>query len=399
MSETTLLRQNAIRNNASVGATTPGPIKTGELPHVQIKAVPSAPQLQASQQQKTVQILAPNSKGAITSGDLPMVQIKMGQNGPQPDNGQESAVVVRENKQPTLAAGGLPMVQVKHDGGPPKIQTMPNVANGPPRIPTAAPALSAPRTVQTGVTRVAAPVPAPVPAPVVAAVPLPELPTFSTDELMLFQHVLTIYVANLSSTTEVSAEGAESGEPRPESEAVQFARAVLAKTDDALVAIAIHVEAAANSAAIAETTPVEAPPAAPRASGYVTPRAGTGGYYSPAAVAPQAQQSYQVPQHMPRQVLPQQAPAPAAAAPRAGGYVMQQASVRRTQLNSGLVPRGVPRAKGADGKLPMAIIQMNGQKAVVQNQAEIDAARAALAAQAAAAEAPVAPVADDPSQG
>ena len=395
MSETTLLRQNAIRNNASVGATTPGPIKTGELPHVQIKAVPSAPQLQASQQQKTVQILAPNSKGAITSGDLPMVQIKMGQNGPQPDNGQESAVVVRENKQPTLAAGGLPMVQVKHDGGPPKIQTMPNVANGPPRIPTAAPALSAPRTVQTGVTRVAAP----APAPVVATVPLPELPTFSTDELMLFQHALTIYVANLSAATEVSAEsaeGAESSEPRPESEAVQFAKAVLAKTDDALVAIAIHQEAAANAAAA--PAPVEAPPAAARAVGYVAPRAVTGGYYSPASVSPQAQQSYQVPQQGQPYQAPQQAlaPAPAAAAPRTGGYVMQQASVRRTQLNSGLVPRGVPRAKGADGKLPTVIVQMNGQKAQVQNQAEIDAARAALAAQAAAAEAPPA---DDPSQG
>ena len=139
-------------------------------------------------------------------------------------------------------------------------------------------------------------------------------------------------------------------------------------------------KAAANAAAA--PAPVEAAPVAARASGYVAPRAVTGGYYSPAAVAPQAQQSYQVPQHMPRQVLPQQAPAPAVAAPRTGGYVMQQASVRRTQLNSGLVPRGVPRAKGADGKLPMAIIQMNGQKAIVQNQAEIDAARAALAAQA-----------------
>lgn len=396
MSETTLLRQNAIRNNASVGATTPGPVKTGELPHVQIKAVPTAPQLQASQQQKTVQILAPNSKGAVTTGQIPMLQIKMGQNGPQPDNGQEGAVVVRDNKQPTLA-GNLPMVQVKNEGGPPKVQTMPNVANAPPRIPTAAPALSAPRMVQPGVTRVAAP----APAPVVAAVPLPELPTFSTDELMLFQHALTIYVANLSAATEVPAEGADSGEPTPESEAVQFAKAVLAKTDDALVAIAIHQEAAANAAAA--PAPVETLPVAPRVSGYVAPRAVTGGYYSPASVSPQGPQAYQVPQqgqqiYQAPQQMPQQAltPAPAVAAPRTGGYVMQQPSVRRTQLNSGLVPRGVPRAKGPDGKLPMAIIQMNGQKAVVQNQAEIDAARAALEAQAQAADAPAA---DDPSQG
>jgi hypothetical protein len=358
MSETTLLRQNAIRNNASVGAPQHGPVKTGELPHVQVKPVAAAPQIRESQQQKTVSILAPNSKGAVTSGDLPMVQIKMGQNGPQTDDGRDNPVLVKDHYKQTISTGGLPMVQVKMESTGPKIQTMPNVKGGPPRIQTAAPALSAPRIAQSapGVVRVAAPVAQ------IAAPPLPELPELSTDQWMICQHALSKYVEAAGAVVE----GSESGEA---SEAVQLAKKTIDDIDQMLVAIAIRTEAAANAAAAAEAAPTPAPA---RAGHYVAPRAITGGYYSPAALSPQG--------HAQVQAQAPAAPAPAIAQAPRTGYVMQQPSVRRTQLNSGLVPRGVRRAQA--GVLPTVIVKMDGQRASVQNQAEIDAARAALEAQA-----------------
>lgn len=362
MSDTTLLRQNAIRNNATIGALQHGPVKTGELPHVQVKPVAAAPQLRESQQQQTVSILAPNSKGAVTSGSLPMVQVKMGQNGPQADDGRDTPVVIKDHKQQTVAAGQLPMVQVKMESGQPKVQTMLNVQGGPPRIPTAAPALSAPRIAQAapGVMRVAAPV-AQIAAPV-----LPEVPELTTDQWMICQHALAKYAEALQATEGSDAEDSQTFA------VIQLAKKTRDDIDQTLVAIAIHAEALANGTAVASAP-------ATRANHYVTPRAGTGGFYSPAALSPQGQA---------------QAPAAPtsvtaiAQAPRSGGFVMQQPSVRRTQLNSGLVPRGVRRA-AQPGALPMVQVKMDGQRPSVQNKAELEAALAAREAQTQAAEAPV----------
>jgi hypothetical protein len=381
MSETTLLRNNAIRNNASVGAQTPGPVKTGELPNVQVKPVAAAPQVRQSQQQNNVQVLAPNSKGAVTTGNLPMVQIKMGQNGPQPDNGQESPVVIKDHKQQTVATGQLPMVQVKMDGGKPKVQTMSNVQGGPPRIATPAPALSAPRVAQPGVMRVAAP------APQIVAPPLPEVPELSTDELMICQHALAKYIDALQQIEGSDVEDSEAFG------AIKLAKEASDNIDQILVAITIRNEAAANAAAAAETAPIPAPAPVAAAGGYTAPRAVTGGYYSPAALSPQGHAQVQA-----QQAAPQQPVAVVPSAPRSGGYVMQQSSVRRTQLTSGLAPRGVRRAPAGNG-LPMVQVKMDGQRPTVLNQAELEAAKAAREAQAQPVETVVETANDLPQQG
>jgi len=391
MSETTLLRNNAIVRQATVGAPQHGPVKTGELPHVQVKPVAAAPQVRQSQQQNNVSILAPNSKGAITSGNLPMVQIKMGQNGPQADDGRDNPVVVKDHKQQTVATGQLPMVQVKMDGGQPKVQTMSNVQGGPPRIATAAPALSAPRIAQSapGVMRVAAPV-----AQIAAPIALPELPELSTDQWMICQHALGKYAEALQAIEGSDAEDSEAFA------IVQLAKKTSDDIDQMLVAITIRAEAAANA-------PAPSAPAAAPAGHYVAPRAVTGGYYSPAALSPQGQahvqaqaQIQQAQPQQPQQQPTQQSVAIVPQAPR-GGYVMQQPSVRRTQLNSGLVPRGVRRA-AAPGALPMVQVKMDGQRPTVLNQAELEAAKAAreaqIQAQEQAAQAPVATV-DELPQG
>lgn len=332
MAETTLLRQNAIVRNASVGSTPPhGPVKTGELPLVQVKQPPGGPQVQEGQQ-RPVTILPPkDSDSAVRTGGLPMVHVKMTQNGPQADDGRDNPVLVKNNRQ-TVAAGNLPMVQVKMENGRPQVQTSPNVAAGPPHLPSAAPALSAPRVqqLQTGarVTRVAAPRPA-LAAPQVALPPVPDL---STEQLMLCRHLVEQYLTELR-----SADGEES-------DSVKFAAAAAATLDDILVATAVHAEAAAIVAA----TPVAAP--ASVANTYVAPRPVTGGHFSPASLSPTP---------------------PRATGYVAQGYVAQVPGTRshvasvRSQGHASMAPRRVQRAPGA-APLPPVIVQMNGNQPMVQ---------------------------------
>ena len=223
MSETQLLRQNAIVRNATTGATPPhGPVKTGELPLVQVKMAPGGPQVQEGQQKPVSILPSKDPQGAVATGGLPMVQVKMTQNGPQPDDGRDNPVLIKNNRQ-TIAVGQHPMVQVKMENGGPKVQTVPNVKAGPPQIPGAAPALSAPRVAQaqTGarVTRIAAP--RELVAPQVELPPVPEL---STEQLMLCRHLVEKYLTDLKA--------AAAGE---DSDATTCAVATAATLDDILV--------------------------------------------------------------------------------------------------------------------------------------------------------------------
>lgn len=382
MADINVLRSNAINRNASVGATPPhGPVKTGELPLVQVKMTPAGPQVHEGQQ-KPVQILAPNSKGAVAAGGLPMVNVKMTQNGPQLDDGQNNPVVIKDAKHGAVSAGALPMLQVKMTQAGPQVQTLSNIQGAPPQIPAAAPALSAPRGApaarpaqgytahqgfvarpagpvanQARVTRIAAP--APQVAPQVA---LPPVPEFSADQLMLCRHLAEKYVADLReavvATPDVSAEGVE------ESDNVKLALATIATIDDVLVSTAVRAEAAqlaAAAAAAAAATPVVAPTAAPAALSIGAPAA--------ASIAPAPSVSYPAGRVGARPFI-------------AGGP--------RAQRNAGMAPRRTGRSQ-----LPPVIVKMEGQQAVVQNRAEVDQAKAAAAAAAeAAAAAAAAPVED-----
>ena len=359
MSDVTLLK-NAINRNATVGATPPhGPVKTGELPLVQVKHTPGGPQVQEGQQ-KPVTILPPKDAEAATkTGGLPMVQVKMTQNGPQPDDGRDQPVVVKNSKHGSVAAGGLPMIQVKMDGGKPQIQTIPNVAGGPPQIPAAPPVLSAPRGA-----RVAAPVNqgyvarSPMPgmtqyvaraaAParphvshaahvrVAAPMTLPPLPELTTDQLMLCRHVVGKYLADLLAAAVPDSSADPSAELPVKSDAIALAETTIAMIDDALVAVVIRAEAAevAAKAALAPAVPAVAAAAAT------------------ASIAPVPSVSY--------------------VAGRVGG----RPHAGRVQRNAGMAPRRTAR-----GPLPPVIVKMDGQRAVVQNQAEVAQAKAALEAQ------------------
>ncbi len=352
MSETTLLR-NAIVRNASVGATPPhGPVKTGELPLVQVKMVPGGPQVQEGQQ-KPVTILPPkDAKSAVTTGGLPMVSVKMTQNGPQLDDGRDQPVMIKNGKHGAVATGGLPMIQVKMDGGQPQVQTVPNVAGGPPHLPAAPPVLSAPRVARVATPQgyVAAPIAsqgyrlaapatggqvrvARVAAPQVA---LPPVPEFTTDQLMLFLHLADKYLADLLAAVETPIE--PSAEAPVASEAVQLARATIATIDDVLVATAVRAEVAANAA----LDPVAALPTVAAAAS--------------ASIAP--------------------APSVSHTAGRVGRSFSLAGS--RSQRNSAMAPRRTPRSASS---LPPVIVKMDGERAVVQNQAEIAQAKAALEAQ------------------
>ena len=343
MSETTLLRNNAIVRNASIGATPPhGPVKTGELPLVQVKSAPGGPQVQQGQQ-KPVEILAPrDAKSAVATGGLPMVSVKMTQNGPQADDGRDNPVLIKDNR-PTVAAGSLPMVQVKMENGRPQVKTVPNVQAGPPQIPSAAPVLSAPRVAQAAqsgprVTRIAAPRPA-LAAP---QVELPPVPDLSVDQLMLCRHLVEKYHQDLV--------GADQPTEAPdsladESETAALARMTIAMIDDILVATAVRAEAAALAASAA---PAAAAPAfvVPMSNVYVNPRPTTGGHFSPASLAP---------------------------VPHNTGYVANRPGIRshgggaRTQGNASLAPRRVQRT-AQPGSLPPVIVKMDGQRPVVQQQ-------------------------------
>jgi len=374
MSDVTLLR-NAIVRNVSVGATPPhGPVKTGELPLVQVRQPPGGPQIHEGQQ-KPVTILPPkDAESAVKTGGLPMVKVKMTDGKPKAENGMDEKVVIRDSKHGAVSTGGLPMIQVKMDGGKPQVQTIPNVSGAGPQIPAAPPVLSAPRVVRTlgyvatptalatvpnhGFSaRAAAPATSQVRVARVAAphVVLPPVPEFTVDQLMLCRHLADTYLNGLLAAELPS----ESSEETPAiSEAVQLAQATIATIDDVLVSTAVRAEAAARAA----QAPVAAPTVAAAAS---------------TSISPTPQVSY------------------TAGRVGARSYSMPGA---RTQRNSAMAPRRTAR-EGAP--LPLVQVKMDGQRAVVQNQAEVAQAKAALEAQPMpeASEAVVLSTTEDASQG
>lgn len=378
MADMTTLR-NQIVKNASVGTTPPhGPVKTGELPLVQVKAPPVGRPVQEGQQKPVAILPSKDPKGNVTTGALPLVQVKMGQNGPEIDDGRDNPVVIRDGKQ-TTSAGALPMVQIEMTkAGPQQLHNTPQQQSTPPQIPSAAPVLSVPRasapaprqgyvarpalphTGQGYVARVALPVAGPparelyassprvarIAAPQVIApqVDLPPLPELSTEQLMLCRHRVDKYLGELVAATYPVEPPAEMPPP---SEAVQLAKATIATLDDILVATAVRAEAAEKAAAAAAAAPIAATiptVAVPAAT---------------ASIAPTPSVSY------------------------VAGRVTGTRSVAgaRAQRNAGMAPRRTAR-QGAS-PLPPVIVKMDGQRAVVQNQAEIAEAKAALEAQSA----------------
>jgi hypothetical protein len=359
MAETTLLRSSAIVQNASVGTSRPPLVNTGALPLVQVKMPPAGPQVHEGQQ-KPVQILpGKDPKGAVAAGGLPMVQVKMTQNGPQLDDGQNRPVVIKDNLKGTVAAGGLPMVQVKMTQAGPQVQNVPNVQGGPPQIPSAAPALSAvrvPRVAapqQVQVRRIAAPqqvVHAPVPHVQLA----PQLPEFSIEQLMLCRHLLDRFVdeqraGNVAADSSVA-------------ENIKIAEDTIFVIDQTIAATTAHaqghVQAPAEVAVEAPVATIEAPVAAIEtpavAAVAAVPARPTVGYVQPAAY------------------------------PVRRGYVQPRPGVRTNHAaggartgNAAMAPRRVAR-NGQSG-LPPVIVKMEGQQAVVQNQAEVAAAKEAHA--------------------
>jgi len=345
MAETTMLRQNAIVRNASVGASPPhGPVKTGELSLVQVRQPPAGPQVREGQQ-RPVTILPPkDADSAVRTGGLPMVKVKMTDGKAKLDDGQDNGGVVIRNNAQTVAAGNLPMVQVKMENGRPQVQTVPNIAAGPPQIPSAAPALSAPRVAQSAqgprVTRIAAPRPAlAAPAPQAAPqVELPSVPEMPMDQLMLCRHAVDKYLAEQRAAVDVeSVEGAQVAE------VVTLAAEALKTIDETMVAIAVREEAAAQAAAFAASAPVVAPIAAPRANAYVAPRPVTGGHFLPASIVPST--------------------------PRTTGYVAPRPGVRTGGGNAALSPRRVQRAVQPGQGLPPVIVQMDNGRPMVQSGA------------------------------
>ena len=364
MAETQLLRSSAIVRNASIGTTKPPQVNSGALPLVQVKMTPGGPQIQNGQQ-KAVEILPPrDAKSAVAIGGLPMVQIKMTQNGPQRDDGRDNPVVIRDGKQQTVAAGALPMVQVRMENGGPRVQNMPNVQAGPPQIPGAAPALShqrgavPPQTSSQGLPRaphvqsvapqmqstsvaLGQPRVARVPAP--SRIALPEVPELTTDQLMLCRHRVDVYLAELLRETDTAAAESTDGTTPVEStvaDNAKLAEDTIAVIDQAMVAIAVRAEAAANAATAPALT-------APVVNAYVAPRPVTGGHPTPAAITPQA---------------------------RNAGYVAQRPGARffagaRVPGNVGMAPRRVQRDPGA-APLPPVIVKMDGRQPVVQQTVE-----------------------------
>lgn len=343
MAETTLLRQNAIVRNASVGTSPPhGPVKTGELSLVQVKKPPAGPPVKEGQQKPVTILPGKDPEGAVAAGGLPMLQIKMVNGKPTMDNGLDNPVLIKDNRQ-TVAAGGLPMVNVTMQNGKPQVQSMPRAQPAGPQIPSAPPALSAPRVGQSyqvgqaGQPRIAqSSQVGPRVARIAAPRALPPLPEFSTDELMFLRHAADKCLGEIAAAEAPAEEGVEI----EKSEAVTLAEATITKIDDMLVAVAVHAEAAA-AAAVAPATP----------NAYVTPRPETGGHFSPAAIVRQP--------------------------PANGGYVARPPGVRM-HGNTTMAPRRVPRQRPATaGALPVVEVKMDGGRAVVQNQAEVAAARAA----------------------
>lgn len=355
MSETTLLRSSAIVRNATIAPPQHGPVKTGELPLVQVRMTQGGPQVQEGQQ-RPVQILPPkDAKGAVVTGGLPMVNVKMTQNGPQLDDGQNNAVVIRDAKQGAVAAGGLPMVNVQMTTAGPQVQTESNVQGGPPQIPAALPALSQPRGERAtvgarqgyiarpaypvasqarvggaSIARIAAPQAVPQ-----ASLPVVGLLDFSTDQLMLCRHLAEKYLADASRDA--------APDLLEDSESAKLASSLVVTIDTALAA----ATAAATAAAMAVATESVA----------TVPTAVTTTIAAPAAtsISPAPSVSYN-------------------AGRVARSYV---AGGSRGQRNAGMAPRRVQR----DGApLPPVIVKMEDRRPVVQNQAEVEQAKAVVAA-------------------
>lgn len=371
MADATLLRQNQINRNASLGAQPPhGSIKTGELPLVNVKPPPGGPQIQEGQQKPVAIMPSKDPNSVTTTGALPMVMVKMVNGKPQPDNGLDNSAVVIKNNRGTHAAGGLPMVVATMINGKPQVQTQPNVGNAPPQIAAAAPALSAPRGAPTqqrqgystpatlnvprvvhtqiqGVTRTTAPqmgitrVAAPRPA-------LPPIPELTPDQLLLCRHLADKYLADLQAL--VGAQAADAGEgvvegTTSENESIiaanmAIAHGLIEQIDQITISIAIRDEAAAKSAAasaaahaaqaaapaviqVAAAPVAHATPASPMARSYVAPRPGGNGIRAqgnavrgPRRVAPPAKPHplVEVTMHGNQAIVKQTAPADVAAA-------------------------------------------------------------------------------------
>jgi hypothetical protein len=334
MAETTVLRTSAIVQNAAVGTSRPPLVSTGALPLVQVKQVSPGPPIQEGQQ-RPVTILPPkDADSAVKTGGLPMVKVKMTDGKPKLDDGLSSSVVIRDNRN-TVAAGGLPMLQVKMENGRPQVQTAPNVQGARPQIQSAPPALSQPR-----VARIAAPqqvqirpqaLTQPYGQPQVAVPPS----DFTIDELMLGRHLFDKYL------NEQRADDASGT-----TDNARLAESALGKLDEKIAAVTAQAAEVVETPVAVPAIQVNAAPIRAAALGYVAPAAYTqrphvisrGGYV----------------------------------APRPGGH--GRVNVRG---NTSLAPRGVVRS--GQSPLPTLQVKMDGGNAIVQNQAEVAAAREAQA--------------------
>jgi len=272
-----------------------------------------------------------------------MVCVKMTSQGAQIDDGQDKPVVILppKDQRHAVTTGGLPMVQMRRAQAGLPVQTLPHVKGAPPQIQGPQPGLSSQRVV-----RVAAP----------KQVPLPPVPEFPADQLMLCRYLLGKYLTDLRSAEPVVSGGVESAEASSTEGApadpttafngatnVNLAEAAISTIDQALVAVAVRAEAEA-AASLSETqeTQVVVPtlPTAPAVS--IIPAAPTASYVA------------------------------GRVGDRPHGY-----AGGRVQRNAAMAPRRVARP----GALPPVIVKMENGRSVVQNQAEVAAVRAAVAAQ------------------
>jgi hypothetical protein len=335
-----------------------------------------------------------------------MVCVKMTSQGPQIDDGQDKTVMILRSKDQrhSLHTGGLPMVQVKMSPAGPQVQNLSSVQEAPPQIQSPQPGLSQPRGTgfsvpslgqvrgtgfvalpmgQARVVRVAAP----------KQVTLPTVPEFTMDKLMLCRHLVGKYLADLradlravepSSTSAVESveavetldaaatpkEGsgsdnvnrteASSVPPQhPGAAIVDLAEATIEMLDQALVAVAVRAEADAAS-----TAPIPLDQEVSAVTGYPE---------LPAVPAVS--------------IIPA-APSASYVAGRVGGRTN---GYSRPQRNGAMAPRRVPRS----GSLPPVIVKMEGDRAVVQNRAEVTAAREAVVTRMTAPESASVPEAPD----
>lgn len=376
MADMTPLRSNAsaantVAQNPTVGASKPPQINTGGLPGVQVKAMPAGPQIRDGQQKPVAILPGKDPKGAVATGGLPTIHVKNVQGGPsQVDDGRDTPVVIKDQK-PMTETGHLPMVEVKLTDGGAEVRNVPQQQTMPPRLAGAAPVLSAPRNgqrvVRVGAPRVALP----------AAPQVPAFPSLSAEQLMLCRHLVDKYAGELRSTESPADETAASSI----ADNLKLADETLAAIDEAMDAIAARAAQPAEEAALvagvaepAAEAPAPALAPVPRAVGYVAPRPGTGGHYTPAGVSTV-------------RTAPNLAPAT-----RPAAVHMASGSVR-TQGNASMAPRRVAKAGRAapvtpSAPLPPVIVKMDNGRPAIQNQAEVAAAREAFAAELAATGSP-----------